>query len=137
MAAEPIVATHSDELCQGCGKRVLAGEAIVFHCGEWLHEQGSCVDLFDEKLEAAGKVQLRTAFGGTKVIARALLDDRTREQIDAGKLADGSSDPRGYVVTCVCGMQWWGTPDNLPIRQPDKHFEWCESKGEADRGRAA
>jgi hypothetical protein len=46
-------------------------------------------------------------------------DRRTPEQIAEGRDADGNLDSRGYVVTCPharCFAQWWGTPDNLPIR---------------------
>lgn len=58
LAAEPTRATHSDEFCEGCGKRVVAGEPIEQHRGHWLHasEEGSawtCADDFDAKLAEA------------------------------------------------------------------------------------
>lgn len=55
MASEPIRAQHSDEVCPGCLKRILAGEAIDQHRGEWVHAEGSCSDLLDELIAEADR----------------------------------------------------------------------------------
>lgn len=58
MAAEPIVATHSDEPCEGCGKRLVKGDRIEQHRGHWLHaaepdQAWTCADDLDAKLAEA------------------------------------------------------------------------------------
>jgi hypothetical protein len=55
LAAEPVRATHSDEFCPGCRKRIVEGEAIAQVRGEWIHagepdQPWTCADDLEAKL---------------------------------------------------------------------------------------
>lgn len=139
IVGQPVKATRVGRCAvppPACKDKILIDDDIVEVGGNWVHE--SCVDEMEARLAEpdSSTVELTTAFGGTERIDRVLLDERTQEQIDAGRLANDKLDPRGYVVTCHgCCMQWWATPDNLPIRKSAKHYDWCTAV-EQDRGRA-
>jgi hypothetical protein len=80
LASEPVRANHSDEVCLGCGKRILVGEVVKDHRGESVHGEGTCAEALDEKLAAAN--------AGKPPLASSILVCGSRSWTDADRVKD-------------------------------------------------
>lgn len=104
MATEPIRAHHSDETCPGCGARILAGQPIAEHRGEWIHAADddaawSCRDDFDAKVAEADTATddrpWRACVPGT-ILQDDLTEERARE-VAARDEANRPDDAIGHA----------------------------------------
>ncbi len=100
MAAEPMVANHSDEFCAGCAKRIVKGSPIDQHRGHWLHaaepdQAWTCADDLDVKLAEVDDRPWRACVPGT-ILADELTEDRARE-IAARAEANRPDDAYGHA----------------------------------------